>query len=76
MKKSDMLTIAVIALISVMVAYFVAGTLIGQPSQDTVTIKEANPIKSTVTDPDPDIFNKNAINPTVEVQIGENKESE
>ena len=64
--------IILIASLSVFVAYFVANSIpalkdINKP----VTIKTADAISSDVIEPDKTVFNKNAINPTVEVIIGD-----
>lgn len=59
-----------IASISVIVAYFLATTFIGNVKNETVKVKTADKITSSITQPDPTIFNSNAINPTVEVIIG------
>lgn len=70
MKKSDIATIAIIAFISMATAYLLAISLIGQPSSGNVKVKTVEPITADVTEPDRTVFNKDAINPTVEVIIG------
>lgn len=75
MKKSDIAMIILIASISVLVAYFAANALLGGSKSQAVTVKTADPITSNVTQPDPAVFNKQAINPTVEVIIGGNEQS-
>ena len=70
MKKTDIAMIVFIASISVIVAYFVATTFIGSAKSQSVKVKTADRITSSITQPDPTIFNSNAINPTVEVIIG------
>lgn len=70
MKKSDIAMIILIASVSVLIAYFVAKSLIGDVQNQSVKVKVAESIKSTVEKPDSKIFNTNAINPTVEVIIG------
>ena len=71
MKKSDIAMIVLIASMSMLVAYFVAKGVVGDVQNQSVKVKVADPISSTVEDPDPQTFNTNAINPTVEVIIGE-----
>lgn len=73
MKNSDIAAIILIASISVLVAYFVADAVIGKPSSESVTVKTTTPISANVQSPDPSIFNKDAINPTIKVEIGDNK---
>lgn len=70
MKKSDIVTIITIALISMGAAYLVATTVIGPPTPTSVRVKTVEPISADVTQPDGTVFNKNAINPTVEVIVG------
>lgn len=71
MKRTDIAAIVLIASVSIAVAYFVANALIGTPSSGKVTVKSATPISSNVSQPDKTIFSKDAINPTVEVTIGD-----
>jgi hypothetical protein len=70
MKKTDIAMIILIASISMLVAYFVAKTVLGGASSESVKVKTVDPITSEVATPDPTVFNKDAINPTVEVLIG------
>lgn len=70
MKNSDVAGLILIASMSILVAYFVANGFIGQPSKENVTVKTIAPISANIETPDPSIFNKGAINPTVEVKIG------
>jgi hypothetical protein len=70
MKRTDLAALIFIASLSVLVAYFVASAVIGKPSAESVKVKTIAPISSTIDQPDPSIFNKDAINPTVEVTIG------
>lgn len=70
MKKSDIAMIILIASMSILIAYFIAKSVLGDVQKQSVKVKTAEPISATVTEPDTKIFNKNAINPTVEVIIG------
>lgn len=74
MKKSDIAMIILIASISVLVAYFVAKAVIGDVQNESVQVKTADPITTDVTEPDPTVFNSDAINPTVEVIIGNDQQ--
>ncbi len=75
MKKSDIAMIILIASISVLIAYFVASGIFGGSANTTQTIKTIDPIDSKIVEPDPAIFNSNAINPSVEVQISGTSQS-
>jgi len=70
MKKSDIAMIILIASISMLVAYFAAKALVGDVQNQSVKVKTAEKISTEVTEPDPSVFNSQAINPTVEVIIG------
>ncbi len=70
MKRNDIAIIVLIASVSVVLAYFLANALIGNPSSQSVKVKTAKPISTDITEPSSAIFNKDAINPTVEVEIG------
>ena len=73
MKKSDIAMIILIASISVLIAYFVAKTLIGDVQNESVKVKTTEAITTDVVEPDPSVFNSDAINPTVEVIIGQDQ---
>ena len=65
--------IILIASVSILVAYFVANSLpLFKNSQKPVSVKVADPITSEIDEVDKTVFNKDAINPTVEVIIGGN----
>jgi len=70
MKKTDLAMIILIATISVMGAFFVTRAVMGSPSQDKQMVKTIQPISPDLEEPDPAIFNKDAINPAVKVELG------
>ena len=70
MKRTDIAMILFIASISVLGSYFIAKTVIGDTQNEAVTVKTAEAISDEVDAPDERIFNKDAVNPTVEVYIG------
>ena len=69
MKKSDIASLVSIALIGVIVAFFVAKAIFPNAYSGSTKVKTINSINSQVEAPRDDIFNKNAINPSVKVQI-------
>lgn len=75
MKKNDLASIILIASISAMVAWFGANAVIGEPKQDALKVKTADEISAGVEEPDPQVFNAEAINPTVERSIGKSANS-
>lgn len=70
MKQSDIASLIIISTITVLVAYFVADYFIGKPAGESVKVRTISEMSAEVTKPDSTIFNKDAINPTVEVVIG------
>lgn len=75
MKKTDIAMIILIVTISVLAAFFVTKAIMGTPSTDTVKVKKIDAIKADITEPDPAIFNENAINPAVKVEISQDASS-
>ncbi len=73
MKKTDIAMIILIASISVVIAFFVAKAVFGDAYSGKATVKTIDKIDSSITQPSPDIFNKNAINPAVQVEISGTK---
>lgn len=73
MKKSDIAMIILIASLSALVSYFVANAFIGDVKNESVKVQTAEPITTNVAEPDPTVFNSDAINPTVEVIIGNSR---
>lgn len=71
MKKTDLAMIILIATVSVMVAFFVTKSIVGTPDSEPVKVLTIDPIDSEVTPPDPEIFNKDAINPAVKIEISD-----
>jgi hypothetical protein len=69
MKKSDIAMIIFIASLSVVVAYFVASSVFGSLSKGSAKVQTIDAIDSSIVEPRSDIFNDNAINPAVQVQI-------
>lgn len=61
--------IILIIAVSAGIAYFVASSLFGGKTESGVTVKTIDPITSVIQPPDSKIFNKDAINPSVEVNV-------
>lgn len=71
MKKTDIAMIILIASVTVIIA-FVVGNQISflKPPEKGQKVKTTEKISGTVTEPDPKVFNAEAINPTVQTVIG------
>lgn len=70
MKKADIAMVVLIASVSAMVAFFAARAIFGDVYNGSAKVKTIQSIDSNVVEPSKDIFNSNAINPAVPVQIG------
>lgn len=74
MKKSDIAMIILIASLSIVVAYFIAGAIPGlKETKDREKVATMQSISPSVGDLDTKVFNKDALNPTVRVVIGSNQ---
>ena len=71
MKKTDLAMIVLIAAVSVGIAYVVANAVLGGKTEQGVKVKTIDSITSSIEQPDKAIFNENAINPSVEVNINQ-----
>lgn len=69
MKKTDLAMVVLIAAVSVVAAYFITQAILGDKVTEAKKVQKVDAISSEITEPDPAIFNSQAINPTVEVQI-------
>lgn len=68
--KTDLASSIGIGIAGVLIAYFVCNLFVGPI--DDVTIKTVDSSFSTdIAEPNPEIFNYRAINPTVEVYVGD-----
>lgn len=68
--KSDLATSIGVAVLGVVVSYFVCNIFIGDIEPAKVKTVDAS-VSATLADPNPEVFNYKAINPTVEVYVGE-----
>lgn len=68
--KTDLATSIIAAIIGFAIAFFVTNIFIPEISPVSFKILSSSPNYS-LTDPNPEIFNFRAINPTVEVYVGQ-----
>ena len=68
--KSELFTAVIAAIAGVLVAYFVCNLLIGEIEPVSIKTVE-NDVSAELTDPNPEVFNYKALNPTVEIFIGD-----
>ena len=70
--KNDLASAIIAAIAGVIIAYFVCNIFIG-PIEDA-RVKTVEPVSTNLVDPNPEVFNYKAINPTVEVYVGDCEE--
>jgi hypothetical protein len=70
MKKNDIALIVLIVSISLVITYFIAKAVLGSPKSQQTTAEVVEPITPNLVQPSNQIFNRDAINPTVVIQIG------
>lgn len=70
MKQSDIITIVLITMIGTIAAGFATNAILGNPDDAKETWKTIEVVDPSLTPPDSEVFNASAINPTVEVYVG------
>lgn len=70
MKRSDIFTVTFIASVGVLLTFIACSFLLGDPDTRYLKHKTIGKITADLTSPDPEVFNVDAINPTVEVYVG------
>lgn len=70
MKTSDYISIFTIAIAGTVLAYFLMNYFLGDPLEKTVSFEYLEPVSADLVEPDSEVFNAGAINPTVEVFVG------
>lgn len=72
MKQSDIFSIVVVASVGTLAAFFICQSIMGKPEEAIVHFTGlANVISKDLKEPDPEVFNATAINPTIEVFVGD-----
>lgn len=77
MKKTEIATIIFVASLSMLATYFLTNTIIGDNSKLTATVKTAEKLPKNPGDVElsKQFFNKDALNPTVEIYVDSNNSS-
>lgn len=72
MKQADLFSIILVASVGTLAAFFICKALMGDPNSMQVKFtKVRDVISSKLEDPNAEIFNSTAINPTIEVFVGD-----
>ena len=70
MKKNEIALLILIVGVAGLIAFFVGNSVFGRKVSKPVTVETAKQISPDLVDPSSQIFNENAINPTVPIKIG------
>lgn len=70
MKNSDIAMIILVAAVSVVVSYLLGNAILGNPNDRVETLSYMDVIDGSISEPDIETFNPHALNPTVEVYVG------
>lgn len=73
--KTDLASSIGVAIVGVLIAYFVCNMFIG-PIEDFNVKEVSNKVDTTLVEPSPEIFNYKALNPTIEVYVGNNSQGD
>lgn len=72
MKRSDVYSLILIAGIGTLAAFLACNAILGDPGEAKVEFKTVGEvITSELAEPNEEIFNSTAINPTIEVYVGD-----
>ncbi|MBR5418868.1 hypothetical protein IK110_01285 [Candidatus Saccharibacteria bacterium] len=71
MKNTDVALVVMIAVVSVAVSYFLGNAILGDPNDRVTTVNYMESISDKVEEPDIETYNVTALNPTVEVYVGD-----
>lgn len=71
MKKSDAALLIVIVAISLIASYFIGRAVLAQVVQQEVQVEVVDKIDSNIVPPSDTVFNAEAINPAVPINIGD-----
>lgn len=72
MKQSDIFSIIFVACVGTLAAFFICQAFMGKPEEAVVEYTAlVDVISKDVVAPDSEIFNSTAINPTIEVYVGD-----
>lgn len=70
MKRNDLALLVLIVSITLVISFLIVKSVFGEPQKQAVKVEKVEPISSDIQQPSSSIFNRNAINPTVVIQIG------
>lgn len=69
-RQNDIAVIILVVSISLIASYFIGDVLINTDANRSTEVEQVNPITAEFPQPDTDIFNDSAVNPTELIEIG------
>ncbi|MDO4889707.1 MAG: hypothetical protein Q4A25_03420 [Candidatus Saccharibacteria bacterium] len=70
MKRKDIVSIVAVAILGIVAAIVAVNSILGDINDKSATFRSIEVVNSNVGTPDPEVFNPDAINPTVDVYVG------
>jgi hypothetical protein len=70
MKKSDIAILVLIVSLTLVITFLIVKAVFGEAKNGTTKVEKADAISASIVNPSPKVFNHDAINPTVVIQIG------
>lgn len=74
--KTDLASAIGAAIAGVLISYFICNIFIGPIEDVSVKTIDSSTINADLTTPDPEVFNYKALNPTVEVYVGDDTDED
>lgn len=75
MNKNNIAVLVLVIALVALFSYFLGSAVLGGQTSKAVSVEKAKLIQPDVIAPEKNIFNSDAINPTVKITIGENNQN-
>jgi len=75
MKRKDLGTLAVVAIVSAFLSIILSGVLLSPPEDRQQKVEVVEPISTTFERPDSAYFNSKSVNPAQNIQVGQDPNS-
>lgn len=70
MKSDDIVMVVFVSIVGAVISFFLMNALLGNVDEKSVSFNVPTVVTAGLAEPDAEIFNAGAINPTVEVYVG------
>jgi len=74
MKKTEIAAVVLIAMLVIGGGYYLSNLVFGDPFDSTASVEYMDKLEDGIVDPSVEVYNINAVNPTVTVCIGKDDE--